>query len=120
MKRIISGITSDPRSNRSTVTFSSVIECDETLYEDEDALIQSFYNFPEWHNLRGEIVAIDSRYPTHYDSMLKVWTQRGDCDCGNYETREEQYEKDEPQEEPICAWHEDDFQYKDVTFVKRY
>jgi len=107
---------------------SSAIMCDNSLYEDIDTLILSFYDFPEWHNIEGEITAIDQGGYTKYeregkwyervdDVDLVVWTVRDDCECGNEEIRNEQDEKGLPMDEPICAWHSHEFNYKSVDYV---
>lgn len=128
MERLISGVSPIPAHKGKDTYSHAIIECDDSLYEDVDTLILSFYNNPEWHNIKGEIVAVDMggsyRYTRDgkvYDGNdgydLRVWTVRDECDCGNLEERDAQYEKDEPQDEPICAWHSEDFDYKTVYYV---
>jgi hypothetical protein len=119
MDRLISGVSpiSDHKGKR--VTSRGIIKCDDDLYEDIETLIQAFYDNREWFNLKGDIVAIDHDVKTFY-SRLVVWTQDSDCDCGNMEKRDSQYDKDEPQDDPVCAWHSSDFDYTTVYLACRW
>ena len=118
MDRLISGVSPIPDHKGKRVTDRSIIKCDDDLYEDIETLIQSFYDNPKWFDLKGDIVAVDHEGKTFRERLI-VWTQDNDCECGNMETRDAQYEKDEPQDDPICAWHSSDFDYTTVYLAYR-
>lgn len=129
MERIHAGIAPIASHKGKDVWCSSAIECDGTLYEDKTTLILSFYNRPLWFGIKGEIVAVyegSTYYYTDKDGKrregrdtwdLYVWAQDDECECGNEDTRNEQDEKGLPMDEPVCAWHSYEFDYKSVEYV---
>ncbi len=129
MERIHAGIAPIASHKGKRVYCHSAVKCDDSIYEDLDVLIQSFYDCPQWHDIQGEIVAVDMgtsyRYLNHEGKVreghdywdLMVWTVIDDCECGNEDTRNEQYEKGLPMDEPICGWHSYEFNYESVEFI---
>lgn len=131
MDRIHAGTAPIASLKGKRIGHMDIIKVDDSYYEDTDALIMSFYEYPAWHDIKGEICAIDKggRYKYTRDGKvydgrdsfdIMVWTVIDDCECGNEDTRNEQDEKGLPMDEPICAWHSYQFNWTSVEYACKY